>query len=190
MEIDALVKSISLSNYGWIHEEGLVVVSKIVEFEGPQDTLFVVYNVDRDEYGVAGGSQFVAVSEKMFYMPAMFEESEFTGDIVIEIIEDPEGEHGYGEHGYFEIEEISDEEDEVLISDEEYEMLNREIKEAMEFEHKMASNLSFKDDEADIEIESLFDLYDLIDMGWEEDVIDKLIEDLIALQSKQDENDL
>lgn len=176
MEIDALVKSISLSNYGWIHEEGLVVVSKIVEFEGPQDTLFVVYNVDRDEYGVAGGSQFVAVSEKMFYMPAMFEESEFTGDIVIKVIEDPEG-----EHGDFEIEEISDEE---------YEMLNHELKEDMEFEHEVASDLPFETDEVDIKIESLFDLYGLIDMGWEKSLIDQLIEDLIALQSKQDENDL
>lgn len=87
MKINALVKGMSLIEQGWIHEEGLIVLNKVLNFGSAETSLFIAYNVDKDEYLAIRGDQFISLDNSIFNMPAMIDSSSLPeeGDFSIEI---------------------------------------------------------------------------------------------------------
>lgn len=115
MKINALVKGMSLIKQGWIHEEGLIVLNKVLSFGSAETSLFIAYNIDKDEYLAIRGDQFLSLDNSILDMPAMIDNSSLPedGDFSIEIYV-TDGDYGN-------ILELMDEEyDEQFYDDEEY----------------------------------------------------------------------
>ena len=87
MKINALVKGMSLIEQGWLHEEGLIILNKVLSFGDAETSLFIAYNVDKDEYLAIRGDQFLSFDNSVFEMPAMIDSSSLPedGDFSIEI---------------------------------------------------------------------------------------------------------
>lgn len=80
MKINALVKGMSLIEQGWLHEEGLIILNKVLSFGNAETSLFIAYNVDKDEYLAVRGDQFLPLDNSIFDMPAMIDSSSLPED--------------------------------------------------------------------------------------------------------------
>ena len=124
MKINALVKGMSLIEQGWLHEEGLIILNKVLSFGDAETSLFIAYNVDKDEYLAIRGDQFISLDNSIFNMPAMIDSSSLPedGDFYV-----ADGDYGntlelmdeeYDEQFYYDEDFYDDEEyDEIVLYD-------------------------------------------------------------------------
>lgn len=166
MKINALVKGMSLIEQGWIHEEGLLVLNKVLSFGSAETSLFIAYNIDKDEYLAIRGDQFLSLDNSIFDMPAMIDSSSLPED------------------GDFSIE--------IYVADEDYgnilELMDEEYGEQFYNAEDFYDEEDFYDDEEydEIVLYNLYDLYGLMNKGWSEEAINKLIEDLQSLEDERE----
>lgn len=166
MKINALVKGMSLIEQGWVHEEGLIVLNKVLSFGSDETSLFIAYNVDKDEYLAIKGNQFLSLDNSIFDMPAMIDSSSLPED------------------GDFSIE--------IYVADGDYgnilELMDEEYDEQFYYDEEFYSEEDFYDEEEydEIVLDSLYNLYGLMSKGWSEEAIDKLIEDLQSLKDERE----
>lgn len=167
MKINALVKGMSLIEQGWIHEEGLIVLSKILSFGSAKTSLFIAYNVDKDEYLAIRGDQFLSLSldNSILDMPAMIDSSSLPKDEDFSI--------------------------EIYVADGDYdtlELMDEEYDEQFYYDEEFYDEEDFYGEEEydEIVLDNLYDLYGLMSKGWSEEAIDRLIEDLQSLEDERE----
>lgn len=168
MKINALVKGMSLIEQGWLHEEGLIILNKVLSFGSAETSLFTAYNVDKDEYLVIRGDQFLSLSldNSILDMPAMIDSSSLPED------------------GDFSIE--------IYIADGDYgnilELMGEEYDEQFYYDEEFYGEEDFYGEEEydEIVLDSLYDLYGLMSKGWSEEAIDRLIKDLQSLEDERE----
>jgi len=115
MKINALVKGMSLIEQGWIHEEGLIILNKVLSFGSAETSLFIAYNVDKDEYLAIRGDQFISFDNSIFDMPAMIDSSSLPEDgdygNILELIDEEFDESFYDEEEFYDEEDY----DEIVL---------------------------------------------------------------------------
>ena len=115
MKINALVKGMSLIEQGWIHEEGLIILNKVLSFGSAETSLFIAYNVDKDEYLAIRGDQFISFDNSIFDMPAMIDSSSLPEDgdygNILELMDEEFDESFYDEEEFYDEEDY----DEIVL---------------------------------------------------------------------------
>ena len=115
MKINALVKGMSLIEQGWIHEEGLIILNKVLSFGNAETSLFIAYNVDKDEYLTIRGDQFLSFDNSIFDMPAMIDSSSLPEDgdygNILELMDEEFDESFYDEEEFYDEEDY----DEIVL---------------------------------------------------------------------------
>lgn len=121
MKVNALVKGMSLIEQGWIHEEGLIILNKVLSFGSAETSLFTAYNVDKDEYLVIRGDQFLSLDNSILDMPAMIDSSSLPEDgdygNILELMDEEYDEQFYYDEEFYGEEDFYGEEeyDEIVL---------------------------------------------------------------------------